>query len=247
MGHFQWFPMSWYWTFQEPTVLSHQSCRWASVLHQDPLLLHLLVFADNFCRGLCWFCVVRPGNTLLSYLPFSLLCSPCHLPFQDKYRAACPWGPCTVFLPAECANICSRAASEPWDVSSDTRRCSPGQGQGQRVWKQHTAPRVSGLESLGSSCLVSRATGKWGLDFRMCPHCSDVLIWSRSCFFRKFCFWSDWYLRAGRVTWIITPPLCPVQKQRISSSLRCLVCLSKRNKPLLLQLSHQGAHEAVIF
>lgn len=35
--------------------------------------------------------------------------------------------------PPECANICSRAASEPRDVSSDTRRCSPGQGQGQRV------------------------------------------------------------------------------------------------------------------
>lgn len=141
------------------------------------------------------------------------------------------------------------AAEQP--LSPETWAATRGgaaQGRGKaRGCETSTRPRGKWPGEFRKLLPGSRATGKWGLDFRVCSHCWDVLIWFRSCFFRKFCFWSDWYLRAGRVTWIITPPLCPIQKQRISSSLRCLVCLSKRNKPLLVQLSHQGAHEAVIF
>lgn len=247
----QWFPMTWYWAFQEPNS-SVSPVLW--VIQCPP--------SGSVCCCICWslqiiFAVVFVDFVLLDLVThFYLICLfllfalgvVCHSRINTEPPA--PGGQWTVFLPPECANICIRAGSEPRDVSSDTRRCSPGQGQGHRVWNQHMGPGASGLESLGSSCLVSVATGKRGLDFRVCSHRWDVLIWFRSCFFRKFCVWSDWHLRAapsGRVTWIITPPLCPIQKQRLYSSLRCLVCLSKRNKPLLVQPSRQGAHEAVIF
>lgn len=76
------------------TASSHQSCECSNLQKGSSVRITCCWICWSlqitFLCSLCWFYVVRPGNTLLSYLPFSLLCSPCCLLFQNKYAHRLP-------------------------------------------------------------------------------------------------------------------------------------------------------------
>ena len=87
---------------ERQTASSHQSSEWSNLQKGSSARITCCWICWSlqitFLCGLCWFYVVRPGNTLLSYLAFSLLCSPCCLLFQNKYADR---------LPLEASALCS--------------------------------------------------------------------------------------------------------------------------------------------
>lgn len=109
----------------------------------------------TFLCGPCWFYVVRHGYGLLSYLAFSLLCSPCCLLFQNKYADNLSLAASALCSPSTAANICTASGWEPWDVSSHTMRCRMGS---HRVRNQHTTAGAVGFEHLVRDSLVFRTT-----------------------------------------------------------------------------------------
>lgn len=157
----QWFTKTLYWALQQTKSSVSPAFELSNLQKGSSVRISCCwvywALQITFLCGLCWF-YVRPGNTLLSYLAFSLLCSPRCLLFQNKYADS---------LPLEASALCSSQGACKYLHHTRlwaTRREQPhkevqqraGVGS-QRVWNQHTAAGAVGVEHLARDCLVFRA------------------------------------------------------------------------------------------